>query len=89
MKNQESRGVDSTARNEIDSREVVAADSARTRPRLAIVVPCFNEEPVIRETVRRLVAVLRDLREKGLVEVGSFLYFVDDGSKDRTWSIIR
>jgi polyisoprenyl-phosphate glycosyltransferase len=69
--------------------EPVAPDLARTRPRLAIVVPCFNEELVIRETVRRLAAVLRDLREKGQVAADSFLYFVDDGSCDSTWNILR
>ena len=46
-------------------------DLARTRPRLAIVVPCFNEELVIAETVGRLLAVLRDLQEKGQVAAES------------------
>ena len=66
----------------------IAPDLARTRPRLAIVVPCFNEELVIGETVRRLAAVLRDLREKGQVAPDSFLFFVDDGSVDRTWGLL-
>lgn len=73
----------------LNSSEPLAPDLARTRPRLAIVVPCFNEEPVIRETARRLLDVLRDLRDKGLVAAGSFLYFVDDGSTDGTWRILR
>ena len=67
----------------------IAPDLARTRPRLAIVVPCFNEELVIGETVRRLTAVLRDLREKGQVAPDSFLFFVDDGSVDKTWNLLR
>lgn len=67
----------------------IAPDLARTRPRLAIVVPCFNEALVIRETVRRLAAVLRDLREKGQVAPDSFLFFVDDGSVDKTWNLLR
>jgi polyisoprenyl-phosphate glycosyltransferase len=66
----------------------IAPDLARTRPRLAIVVPCFNEELVIGETVRRLAAVLRDLREKGQVAPDSFLFFVDDGSVDKTWRLL-
>jgi len=65
-----------------------APDLARTRPRLAIVVPCFNEELVISETVRRLVAVLRDLVEKEQVAAESFLFFVDDGSVDKTWDLL-
>lgn len=64
-------------------------DQERTRPRLAIVVPCFNEELVIRETARRLLGILRDLREKGHIASESFLYFVDDGSIDTTWSLLR
>ncbi|MFZ2062207.1 MAG: glycosyltransferase family 2 protein [Candidatus Binatus sp.] len=68
--------------------EPSAPDLARTRPRLAIVVPCFNEELVIGETVRRLAAVLRDLRERGQVAHDSFLFFVDDGSADKTWGLL-
>jgi glycosyltransferase involved in cell wall biosynthesis len=66
----------------------IAPDLARTRPRLAIVVPCFNEELVIGETVHRLVAVLRDLLEKEQVAAESFLFFVDDGSVDKTWDLL-
>jgi len=76
-------------KGELDNREPGAPDLARTRPRLAIVVPCFNEGPVIRETVRRLVGVIRDLRDKGQIARDSFLFFVDDGSVDNTWSVLR
>ena len=69
--------------------EPAASNLARIKPRLAIVVPCFNEELVIRETVRRLLGILRDLRDKGQVGTDSYLYFVDDGSTDSTWSILR
>jgi hypothetical protein len=37
----------------LNYQEPAASDLARIKPRLAIVVPCFNEELVIRETVRR------------------------------------
>jgi polyisoprenyl-phosphate glycosyltransferase len=63
-------------------------DRSRAEPRLAIVVPCFNEELVLRETASRLVRVLRDLKEKGRIASGSFLYFVDDGSTDGTWNLL-
>ena len=53
------------------------------------MVPCFNEELVIGQTVRRLTAVLRDLREKGQVAPDSFLFFVHDGSVDKTWNLLR
>jgi polyisoprenyl-phosphate glycosyltransferase len=89
MKDQESRAFAPLTRNDPSRHEPLAPDPARSRPRLAIVVPCFNEELVIGETVRRLVGVLRDLREKGRIASGSFLFFVDDGSIDNTWSMLR
>ena len=65
-----------------------ALDRSRVEPRLVIVVPCFNEELVIRESALRLASVLCDLKEKGRVASGSFLYFVDDGSVDGTWNLL-
>jgi glycosyltransferase involved in cell wall biosynthesis len=57
--------------------------------RLSIVVPCFNEEAVLPETCRRLGRVLQNLRDSGLVSNDSGTYFVDDGSRDRTWELIE
>lgn len=57
-------------------------------PALAIVVPCYNEEEVLSETITQLTKVLTDLIEKGRVHARSRLVFVDDGSEDRTWSLI-
>ncbi len=73
----------------LNYQEPAASDLARIKPRLAIVIPCFNEELVIRETASRLLAVLRDLRDKGKTGTESCLYFVDDGSTDSTWNILR
>jgi len=58
-------------------------------PKLAIVAPCYNEEEVLPETIRRLLALLERMEASGLVGGDSALYFVDDGSRDNTWSIIR
>jgi len=44
-------------KDSLDQLEPTVPDLARTRPRLGIVVPCFNEEPVIGETIHRLAAV--------------------------------
>ncbi len=57
--------------------------------RLGIVVPCYNEEEVLPETNRRLLDLLNHLQQSGLVTADNSLYFVDDGSKDRTWEIIE
>lgn len=56
---------------------------------LGIVVPCFNEEAVLAETSRRLCAVLARLRATGKAGPASRVYFVDDGSRDRTWALIE
>jgi glycosyltransferase involved in cell wall biosynthesis len=57
-------------------------------PVLAVVVPCYNEEPVIKETARQLLAIINELKTKARIQPLSFIYFVDDGSRDTTWDII-
>ncbi|MCS6944598.1 MAG: glycosyltransferase family 2 protein [Sutterellaceae bacterium] len=57
--------------------------------RLGIVVPCYNEQDVLEETARRLIAQLERLHAKGLVDASSAVYFVDDGSRDGSWEIIQ
>jgi glycosyltransferase involved in cell wall biosynthesis len=56
---------------------------------LGIVVPCYNEEEVLPETVERLVALRARLVATGLIRDDSTVYLVDDGSKDRTWELIE
>lgn len=58
------------------------------RPIVTIVVPCYNEEEVLPETCRQLRGVLHDLVGEQLAAPASKLLFVDDGSKDGTWSMI-
>lgn len=57
--------------------------------RLYIVVPCYNEEEVLRETAMRLKEKLLKLISEGKTAEDSRIMFVDDGSKDRTWQMIR
>jgi len=57
--------------------------------RIAIVVPCYNEEEVLPETHRRLMALLSRLQAAAVVSHDSSVYFVDDGSKDGTWPLIE
>ena len=59
------------------------------KPLLTIVVPCYNEEEVLLETVSQLSGVLRDLIQNSLISIDSRILFVDDGSKDRTWELIE
>ena len=57
--------------------------------RLAIVVPCYNEKEVIEISSEALRQVLADLVAKGKIAEDSYVLFVDDGSKDNTWELIR
>ena len=57
--------------------------------RLAIVVPCYNEEEVLEICSEALRNVLADLQGKGKIAEDSFVLFVNDGSKDKTWELIE
>lgn len=57
--------------------------------RLAIVVPCYNEEEVLKIASKALREVLEDLVRKEKIASDSFILFVNDGSKDRTWELIE
>lgn len=58
-------------------------------PKLAVIIPCFNEELCVETTCVRLVEVLNMLISKNKITADSYLYLIDDGSKDATWSIIE
>jgi len=55
---------------------------------LYIVIPCYNEEAVLPETEKRLTAKLEKMIGNGMISDKSRMVFVDDGSKDKTWSMI-
>ncbi|MBE5892543.1 MAG: glycosyltransferase family 2 protein [Lachnospiraceae bacterium] len=57
--------------------------------KLGIVVPCYNEEEVLKIASAALREVLADLIRKGKIAEDSFILFVNDGSKDRTWELIE
>ncbi len=52
------------------------------------VVPCYNEEEVLPETIKRLDQKLQSLIDEGKADEDSRMIFVDDGSKDNTWGLI-
>lgn len=56
---------------------------------LYLVIPCYNEEAVLPETAKRLKEKINILKERGKIDGKSRIVFVNDGSKDNTWSIIR
>lgn len=56
---------------------------------LYLVVPCYNEQEVLPETSKRLKEKMESLMEQNLISRDSRIMFVNDGSKDRTWSMIE
>ena len=58
-------------------------------PRLFIVIPCYNEEAVLPITAPMFLEKLRQLTAAGKIAEDSRVLFVNDGSRDKTWSIIR
>lgn len=58
-------------------------------PRLALITPCYNEEPVLKETINRLSKVLERLIKNKKIDKNSYIVFIDDGSIDKTWEIIE
>ena len=56
---------------------------------LCIVVPAYNEEVMLTQTYQELSLVLNTLIKQGEIARESFICFVDDGSKDKTWEILK
>lgn len=56
--------------------------------KLNIVIPCYNEEAVLRETNSRLLALVGEYIKEGLIKDCDIIY-VDDGSIDCTWEIVK
>lgn len=57
--------------------------------KLAIVSPCYNEEDVLDTSAKRLTELFDQLIEKSIITKDSFVLYVNDGSKDKTWDIIK
>lgn len=56
---------------------------------LYIVVPCYNEEEVLPQSAPVLLEKLKSLIAAGKIAPESRLLFVDDGSRDTTWTILE
>ena len=56
---------------------------------LYVVVPCYNEQEVLPETAGRLLEKLKNLMAENKIDRRSRILFVNDGSKDATWSMIQ
>ena len=58
-------------------------------PKLAIIVPCYNEQDVFGSSDAQLRALLHEMVSEGLVSSESRIVYVDDGSQDGTWDLIE
>jgi glycosyltransferase involved in cell wall biosynthesis len=59
-----------------------------TTLKLAIIIPCRNEEEVLPETMRRVISLVDRLGSDSKINPESKIVFVDDGSTDQTWGVI-
>lgn len=61
----------------------------RENPILYVVVPCYNEEEVLEETTKQLTKKMTILIEEDIISKKSKVMYVNDGSKDKTWKLIK
>lgn len=59
------------------------------KPTLYIVIPCYNEEKVLPITAPLFLEQLNSMKDQKLISAESKIMFVNDGSKDNTWNIIK
>ena len=57
--------------------------------KLYVVIPCYNEEEVLQETTKRLKEKLEELIKNKIIAKDSKVMYVNDGSKDKTWDLIK
>lgn len=62
--------------------------STRPCPRLAVVVPCYNEQESVGHAATEVLGILSTLAQQGRLTADSFILFVDDGSSDGTWAAV-
>jgi polyisoprenyl-phosphate glycosyltransferase len=73
----------------LDLPQTARVSNAVTTPSIGLVIPCYNEEEVLGETSSRLLELLAQMRAENLIAADSSIFYIDDGSRDRTWSLIQ
>lgn len=61
----------------------------RNCPIIAIVIPCYNEEIALPETISVLTKIFDRIKKEKVISEESFFLCVDDGSMDETWNVIK
>lgn len=57
--------------------------------KLYLAIPCYNEEEVLPDSAQKLLMKYDELLSKGKITGDSRIFFIDDGSRDKTWEIIE
>ncbi len=57
--------------------------------KLYLAIPCYNEEEVLRDSAEKLKVKFNTMMNENKISQDSKIVFIDDGSKDKTWSIIE
>lgn len=63
--------------------------SRQKRINLYLVIPCYNEEDVLPETTKRIETLMNELYQKKWISKNSKVLYVNDGSQDHTWDLIK
>lgn len=61
----------------------------RKKPNVLLVIPAYNEEQVLDTSIEVLGTKLSEMIESGVIGKKSGMLFIDDGSSDKTWEILR
>ncbi|MCL1875172.1 MAG: glycosyltransferase family 2 protein [Synergistaceae bacterium] len=61
---------------------------SKNKPKIAIILPCYNEEKMLPITFVKIHELLDSLKRDEVISQESFALFVDDGSTDKTWELI-
>lgn len=58
-------------------------------PRIAIVMPCYNEEQALPISSAEILSLLDKMSQENLISSDSYILCCNDGSKDNTWAVIQ
>lgn len=58
-------------------------------PKLSIIIPCCNEAPMIEKTNQAVLSLLTKMISQNIISSDSYILYIDDGSRDATWSMIQ
>lgn len=68
---------------------IINIEEEKMKPRLYMIIPCYNEEKVLPITSEMFLEELNLLITKDKISENSRILFVNDGSKDKTWDLIK